>query len=472
MHPFKFITGGYDAIVDKKRRRAPKARTYSEDSHANDRDRRKITATSRDVFRNFTIARWLVGKHLDFVSSFSFQSVTGDQGLDRDIETLIGEWSSRHRCDVARRHPFRRMVRLAEARRVVDGDFGFLKISSTPGSALRGKLQGIEGDRIATPSDLPRQFSRADFINGVRTQKGGAASGYILCDRTGQGGVKFSRIVQASNLLLHGFFDRFDQVRGVSPITSSLNALQDVYEGFDYALAKLKVSQLFGLVTYRSGDQPLGEETDTNDDKLNDEVDFGRGPFQMDLNVDEKAEFLDASTPSTQTTDFLKLMIHVALRSLDVPYSFFDESFTNFYGSRGGLIQYLKSCRNKIADLGELLDEITRWRLGLYVLDGELELPAGVGFNALRWEWVPDGVPWWDPAKEVKGHTMAIAAGLSDFQRVCRESGSDFFANVDRIAEQQSYAAARGVVLNLGMGASNNNTDELEETETSLEVSK
>lgn len=447
----KFITDSYDAVVDKKRRRPGKTRTYSEDQHANESTRRKMAATSRDVFRNFSIARWAVNKHLDFVSSFSFQSNTGDAGLDRDVETLMGGWFNRHRCDVARRHPFRRMIRLAEARRCVDNDFGFLKVAATKGSTLRGKLQAIEGDRICTPKDLPKQFDKDAFVNGVQVQAGGAAAGYVVCKRSANGQMAFSRVVPATNMVMHGFYDRFDQVRGISPIMASLNTFQDVYEGFDYALAKLKVSQLFGLVTYRATDEAIGEETDEDGDGETEHVDFGRGPFQMDLDIDDKAEFLANPTPASETTEFLKLMVHVALKSLDIPYSFFDESFTNFYGSRGGLIQYLKSCKHKVQDLQELLDEITRWRLGLFVEDGELVLPSGFEFRQLRTEWVPDGVPWWDPVKEVKGHTMAIAAGLSDYQRVCRSSGSDFFENIDRIAEQQAYADSKGVDLNLGM---------------------
>ena len=448
---FSFITGSYDAIVDKKRRRPPKVRTYAEDRHAGDKDRGKLAATSRDVFRNFSIARWAVQKHLDYVSSFTFQAASGDPALDRDIESLIGGWSNRHRCDVARRHPFRRMIRLAEARRCVDNDFGFLKVAARKGSTLRGKLQAIEGDRVCTPDDLPDQYDRTQFVNGVQVQAGGAASAYVICTRSDHGRMAFSRVVPARNMLMHGFYDRFDQVRGISPIMASLNTLQDVYEGFDYALAKLKVSQLFGLVTYRSVSDPMGEESDDDGDGENETVDFGRGPFQMDLDQDDKAEFLQAATPASETTEFLKLMIHVALKSLDIPYSFFDESFTNFYGSRGGLIQYLKSCKHKIQDLTELLDEITRWRLGLFVEDGELVLPRGMEFDQLRWEWVPDGVPWWDPEKEVRGHTRAIAAGLSDYQRVCRTSGTDFYDNIDKIAEQESYARERGVALNLGM---------------------
>ena len=447
----QFIRGSYDAVVNKQRRRPIKTKTYAEDQHLADRDRKSIIGTARDVHRNFAIARWAIGKHLDFVSSFSFQAQTGDPALDRDIETLIGGWSNRHRCDVARRHPFRRMIRLAEARRTVDGDFAFLKIASTPGSSLRGKLQAIEGDRIATPGDLPRQLQKTEFINGVQIQPGGAALNYVICTRDGSGGVKFSRMVKARNVVFHAWYDRFDQIRGVSPIVSSLNSFQDVYEGFDYALAKLKVAQLFGLVTYGTGGEEIGTTSDSTGDGKTDKVDFGRGPFHLDLDSEDKAEFLEAKTPAAETTAFLELMIHVSLKALNIPYSFYDESHTNFYGSRGGLIQYLKSVKHSIEDMREMLDDITRWRLGLFIDDGELVLPENLMLNSVLWEWVPDGVPWWDPDKEVKGHTRAIAAGLSDYQRVCRASGTDFFKNIDRIAEQQEYASAAGVDLNLGL---------------------
>lgn len=455
MDPFQFIVAGetsYDAIIDKDRRRPVKSRVRHEDRHVSQNDRRKMAATSRDVQRNFAIARWAVNKHLDYVSSFTFQAKTGRNRLDEQIESLIGGWQSRHRCDVARRHPFRRMVRLAEARKQVDGDIGLLKIAARKGSPLRGKLQAIEGDRIAVPNDLPSDYDKADWLNGVRLGGDGAAQSYCICDRDENDRLVFGRTVPAKNLLLHACYDRFDQVRGISPIVSSLNSWQDTYEGFDYTFARMKVEQMFGLAVYRNGEEPLGDtEDDNTSTNADDAVDFGRGPFQLDLDVEDRAEFLQSNNPSTETVEFLKMMIHVSLKALDIPYSFFDESFTNFYGSRGGLIQYLKSCRHKIADLQELLDDITRWRLGLFVADGDLELPAGFDFSQLRWEWVPDGVPWWDPEKEVRGHTRAIAAGLTDFQRVCHETGTDFYDNIDRISEQQAYAAKKGVVLNLGM---------------------
>lgn len=458
---FRWSSEDYDAIKSEGRRRAPKTKTLHEDKHLKERGRRRMIATSRDIHRNFAIAQWAIRKHLDYVSSFSFQAKTGNGALDDAVEKYVREkWSPRYRCDAASRHPLRRLTRLAEARRTMDGDFLFLKLAPPVGNPLRGRIQGIEGDRICTPADgRPNGFNDKEWVNGIRVDPAtGAALAYSIAKRDDQTGkLTFDRIVSARNVCVLGYYDRIDQYRGISPISAALNPYRDVYEGFDYALAKLKIAQLFGLIFYRESvegfadpaAQPTSDEDGDGTAESRYEVDLSRGQFALDLDPGDRAEFLEASTPPSETVDFLKLIIHVALKALDIPYSFFDESFTNFYGSRGGLIQYLKSCVNKIADIQELLDDLTRWRLGLAVADGELTLPRNFPFEELRWNWVPDGVPWWDPVKEVTGHSMAIAAGLDSPQRVCQMAGTDFYDNVDAIAEAKQYAESKGVVLTL-----------------------
>lgn len=446
---------GYDATETRNRRRSISSKTTTEDKQANDRKRAILSSNSRDLARNFAIAAWAIRKHLDFVTRFTFQAKTGDKGFDREFEQIIREQTTRHRFETARRHTYRRALRIAEACRVKDGDVFWMKLAP-PSSNARGKVQAIEGDRICTPSDLPKNTKPEDWVNGVRVSASGASLAYALCDRGNFGRPQLKRIVSARNMFSHGFYDRYDQVRGVSPIAAGLNWFRDTYEGFEYALAKVKISQLFGLAFYRDSDTfVFGQGTptptvDTDSDDVADagyEVDMTKGPFTLDLDPGDRAEFLENKTPASETVDFLKMMIHVALKSLDIPYSFFDESFTNFYGSRGGLIQYLKSCENKIEDLQEFQDEWTRWRTGLLVEDKLLQLPAGKDFSFLRWEWVPDGVPWWDPVKEVRGNAMAVAAGFSSPQRVCREVGTDFEENIRQTAEAMAIANEAGVPL-------------------------
>lgn len=446
---------GYDAVVDKGRRRAPVTRVKGEDSLLT-RKRRKLIATTQDVYRNFTIARWAVQKHLDYVSSFRFRASTGNEELDSRLEAFMEQWSKRLNCDVRGRHPLRRMTRLIEQRAVVDGDVFVLKIAGN--TSARGKLQIVESDRIANPTRDPandriRTFDSTDWVEGVKLSKSGKALEYAVNDRDDSGNLTFSRFVSAKNVCHHGYWDRFDQVRGISPIANALNTFQDLYEGMDYALAKIKVAQLFGLVFYRDAELGLNDTiatTDSDNDGINDagyEVDFGSGPQVLDLNPGDKAEFLESRTPATETVEFLRTCIHAALKSLDIPFSFYDESWSNFYGSRGALMQYLKNCKHKCASLQEVLDEITAWRLGLAVVDRELILPPGTQFDDMKWEWVPDGVPWWDPAKEVRGEAMAIACGLQTPQRAAKQSGTDFYENIDAIAAAQKYAEDRGVQI-------------------------
>ena len=78
-------------------------------------------------------------------------------------------------------------------------------------------------------------------------------------------------------------------------------------------------------------------------------------------------------------------------------------------------------------------------------------LPAGVLPSNVRFEWVPRGMPFWDPSKEIRGHVSAIKAGIDTPQRICRSTGTDYFDNVDAIQKAIQYAEEKGVPLEFAM---------------------
>ncbi len=447
------LPGGYDAADDRGRRRSPVAVTYGEDTIANTRIRRILTANAQDLARNFAIAKWAIGKHLDYVTSFSFQAKTKDQGFNRELEAYIEFRSTPGQFDVAGRHPRRRAIRLSEGCRAISGDNLWLKVLSPgPAGDAKARIQFVESDRIRNPTDT--QPNDDNWTNGVQLSKAGATLAYAIHNRRpGSSQFEFARTVPARNAYLHAWYDRFDQVRGISPISAALNWFRDVYEGFEYTLARIKIEQLFGIKITRDAADPLGTVTPTVDSDEDGEadsgyqLDFTKGPFVLDMDQGDDAGTITSGNPASSTTDFLKLMIHVALRTLDIPYSFFDESFTNFYGSRGGLIQYLKACENKQADIQDCLNWWTNWVIGLAVADGTIRLPRSMQYEDITYEHVPAGVPWWDPAKEARGQAMGIAMGVTSPQRVCRETGTDFETNIDEIAAAMSYAESKGVDL-------------------------
>ena len=386
---------------------------------------------ARDLYRNFSVAAWAIRKHLDYVSSFTFQAMTDDAGVNEELENLIAYYSRPQNCDAAGRHSLRRMIRLAEARRVIDGDMFFVKLNN-------GRLQAIEGDRVRDPG--ANAVSDADYVHGVKIGPGGRLQSIAIHKRRDQGGYEFERDVPARNFLHLGYFDAFDQIRGVSPLASAIAPFQDSLEIKDLTLAKAKVHSLFALAITR---EMSDMDDDDGDEETDYSIDFGKGPVQLDLDPGDKAEFLESKHPSTEFQSFMLTTLQAALKALDLPWSMFDESYANYSGARAAIQGYLMTVKSKREDLKEILNRITGWRLQKFIASGALQLPAGMTFNDLRWEWIPAGQPWWEPAKEVEGDIAAIDAGLRTRSEIRRERyGDDWKAVVKKQAEEREYMAS------------------------------
>jgi len=239
-----------------------------------------------------------------------------------------------------------------------------------------------------------------------------------------------------------GYFGEFDQYRGVSPLASGLHPLADVYEGFSYALAKAKVSQLFALALSLADDSPLRDDDDGG------ALPTGFKVKMLDGGPDDKIEVLESRTPSTEFQAFTNLVLQAALKALDIPFSFYDEAHTNFFGSRMAHVHYLQGCESKREDLQEYLNRWFRWRLSVAILSGDFLAPSGMTVADMASHWVPAGTPWWRPLEEVRADELAVAAGFKTRTQVCRErQGRSFKDIVDKLAEEEAYAAERGVSL-------------------------
>jgi len=445
----------YDAVIDKNRRQSATSILRSEDSELTAQKRRKMVGGTRDLRRNFSIAGWMIRKHLDFVASFNFQCATGDKAVDARVCELMHWYDRAENCDVAGRHSLRKKIRLYEASRVCDGDVFGLKVGGS--GSDRGKIQDIEGDRIRT-DDRSKQAKGSRVEHGVIVNDAGRPLAYQVHRRDGTR-FEFERTIPANRMLAHGFYDRFDQVRGISPIVAALNSLRDVYEGFDYALAKAKVSQMFGLKFTRDAAETFDGVTDNTASGGGYDVDFGRGPVMLDLNPGDNAEFIESRNPSTEFQAFTQAIIMVSMKALDLPYSFYDESFTNFFGSRAALIQYQKSCTDKREDVRDLLRKITTWRIGMFIDDGFLQLPSMMGMEDINFRWTPAGMPWWDPSKEVTGAIKSIDAGLRTRTEIRQEMYGDSWPDViDKLAEEERYMEAAGVHVTLQAAGEPDNT--------------
>jgi capsid protein len=254
------------------------------------------------------------------------------------------------------------------------------------------------------------------------------------------------RNVPADWFHLHAYYGRFDQYRGVSPVSEAYNQLRDLYEAEDYALIRSKIASLFAMAITRNADKPVSTLTETEEGGY--EVDFNGKPIFLDMQPGDDAKFIDSDNPGGNLQDFWVFVSMVALKSLDIPYGMFDESKANFFGNKTAWLGYDRACDDKRKRVRKLLNLATAHKYRCLIRERKILLPRGVTIAQRPWRWVPRKMPWWRPLEEVTANLKAIGGGLTTPQRVCQESDTgDWYQNVDDIAAAKAYAAKKGVVM-------------------------
>lgn len=241
-------------------------------------------------------------------------------------------------------------------------------------------------------------------------------------------------IVPAQHAYHLAYFTRYDQVRGISPLASAAATFQDIFESIDYEITKHKIAQLFGIKIVHENSPLFGvpPEDETDEEYP---IDFGRGPYVIDLRPGDDIQVVESAHPSATSSDFYKQLISLALKSLDLPYSFFDESAANYSSSRLAWLQYLAACGQKRQAIANFLQWITTRWLKSSVENGDLPEEA----YSAEITWVPIGQPWIDPLKEVQADVMALQNGLISRQEICRRHGRDYETVLEELLEDPFF---------------------------------
>jgi capsid protein len=169
-------------------------------------------------------------------------------------------------------------------------------------------------------------------------------------------------------------------------------------------------------------------------------------PSIIPLGPDDDVGFVTADVPGGDTQAFMRLMLQIAFRSLDIPFGAFSEDFTNWSGHHIALQTYRRAIRVRQAAVQQLLRKITLWRLRLAVEDGEIALPDGLIVPDLAFEWVPSiRWGWSNPLQEMKAYGQAVKDGFMSRTMVCQQLGVDFQDVADQIARENEYLRSKGI---------------------------
>lgn len=443
----------YEAVEQSPTRRPIYISGKSEDRELPMRKRQALISEARDQIRNFSLAGFALRKHLQFVSYYRFSAETPDREFNRLLEARVERWKRRDQCDAAGRSNFDELITLAESHRAIDGDVGLLKRSDC-------RLQIVEADRIRNPEGVGE--SDPNWVNGVKTNAEGRAVRYAVWKRKPDGGFEFEREINADNFELLAYRNRRDQTRGVSLFAPAVKMISYLYDGLDYALAKLKLEQMMGLVTKLDDGGNLAglEQTDGNAIGERAREVFGQDLMHIALRVGEEAAFMESNNPTQNFQSFCEQVLRMIFAALDLPYSFYDGSKTNFYGSKGEFEQYLDTVEKKQnATIAILDDMLFDWLLPNWLADPRDplfgSLPNGQGIESLRGSvgWRGSGLPTWRLFEYVKETEAAISGGLIDPYRLADSFGESLNKNLERLRDMSALAKEYRVALPYGQAA-------------------
>ena len=168
--------------------------------------------------RNSGMVRQIVGDLVLYTvgDGFRAQAHTADPAWNATAEEYFKAWG--RKCDITGRFSFDDVLRIAERRWVLDGDFFLAKVRNGTGAA---KLQGIEAHRVGDPeTGVPERMH-----DGILFGAFGEIVGYNVyrSDST-------SRVILANSMMQVYDPEFISGARGLPLLQHSLNDIQDEME--------------------------------------------------------------------------------------------------------------------------------------------------------------------------------------------------------------------------------------------------
>jgi capsid protein len=464
---------GYGAIESNQKRRKPVTKTASELHVLTGPKRQTASATAREDRRNFTVLAWMVRRHLDNVSRFTPHfRLSGDSPEVKEVNRIVKlllDWHSRARnFDVLCKHGRDEWVRMFEACKILSGDAGGLKV-------MGGKLQGIEGDRLAIPGSGLAEINGKPTEDGIIYNTNGTRKAWILCKRVGSRGetLEYERTIDDADLIFDAYWpERFDSDRGVSPLLTALAECADVKETREWLVLKAKAAALFGFAFTRKGsdemppfasqiisesaaDAPTSQAT-SYASKMADAIN-SRGIVNLDLDPGDDVKSIESSTPNPSVVEFTRELIRSVLLALDIPFTFYDSLTASFSARIADRNEYEESCEWKRAKNINVLDQIYGgWLLKMWSDSDKFGFGKALKKAAISVEevgailrWVPAGRPWLDRTNEMSGHILALSAGVTSVPRICSAYGEDAYEIAE---EQKEYLDKCGIPILYAQG--------------------
>lgn len=413
-----------------------------------------IKARARYLENNSDIAGAAVGGIVRNVvgTGIKPQARTGDERLNKTIETLWKEWTRPENCDITGQQTFEEMQAMLLRRKIVDGEILVKKVINRRGR-FPLKLQVIKSDLLS--QYLIRAPKTNNVIrSGIELNDHLQPLAYWIDKKTPDGYTEYDPDRVRADEIIHLWTrSQPDQIRGMSDLTPIIKRLKDTQDYLDAETVAAKIAACFSVfITTQTGAPGMVGRIGNTKDPEKKKIQSIRPGMIKYLAPGESVTTANPSRGIASAKDYVSIQERLAGAGLGLSYELMSRDFnsSSFSAARQGMLEDRKTFEPIQQFLSaHLCTPIYREWLDTCVLAGLLDIPDYFtnkeAYQAV--EWVTPGWSWIDPQKEVNADISAIQNGGKTLSQWCAERGYDWREQLEQMALEKETAESLGLKL-------------------------
>ena len=420
--------------------------------------RDEVKARARDLERNSDIMNSVIGAFKRNVvgGGISVQAKTEEPELNKQIEKAWKRWCKKQNCDVTGTQSLNQIIRMAVARKKVDGGILFVKRYTKDGF-IPFKIQMIEVDELDHTVIKPKTTGNK-VVGGIEYNSWNRPVGYFIRQYDIDGyGLKDAVWVNANDVIFYFTKKRPTQLREMSDMAQTIPRIRDVNEFMMAVSVKERIEACLSIfikkqypITGIGRTNTAGRTNSTeNEKKVSYDGKLLSPGMIKEMNVGDEIQVVNPSGQGADATSFTKLQQRMIGAGQGISYEATsrDMSESTYSSARQGMIEDDLTYGEEKELLLEVLDEIYETFVISAVLCGAVAIPKfwEEKERYLSHDWTQEPKPWIDPQKESNANKTALQTGQKTFKQIAAESGRDWRDQVDDMAEVLEYGRQKGI---------------------------
>lgn len=419
-------------------------------------NRDRLRARARDLERNSDVAQGILSAFERNVigPGFALQAKTDDEKLNNEIEALWKDWTRARNCDVTGQQSLREMLKMAEARKRVDGGILFLKRYTKQGR-IPFQLQVLEVDELDNLTMNPK--TRGNKVRGgIEYNEYNKPVGYWIRQYDIDGyNVRAPIYIDAKDVIFYWTKKRPSQIREISDMAPTIGRVRDMNSYMEAVGVKERIAACFAAFIKKVN--PKNWATNRGS-VVQDPGDAGYSAKSItpgmiaELAPGDEIQAISPPNSGGSAADYIRLQQRMAGAGQGLSYETIsrDMSQVNYSSARQGLIEdgltYAMERENLI---DKILDEIYETFIISIQLAGLVAMPAFWSKKEKYFQhvWVAPARRWIDPQKEANANAIALKTGQKTYQQICAENGMDWRQQLNDISEAVKYAKDHDIDL-------------------------